>query len=241
LQTVRRVLNPGIFAPNPDGRPTGFTLFIEQNIRENAVNNTEVDFIAVHGATDAPTVDVQLNGTSTILVDNAAYSDITPYLSVPAAAYTLDVTPGNNNSAIVATYLADLSGLAGGSAIIFASGFLDPSANQNGAAFGLWATLSDGTTFPLSVVTGNNELNDLVKPSIHPNPVYSNQPLYISNNSNEDMVIEILSVNGSLVNSFKVNSQNTNFTFDTSEMAKGIYIVKAVSESSITSEKLIIQ
>ncbi|MBL0341635.1 MAG: DUF4397 domain-containing protein [Bacteroidetes bacterium] len=135
------VLTPASFAVNPDGRPTGFTLFIQQSIRESAVNAGDVDFIVVHGATDAPTVDVQLNGGGGILVNDAAYSDITPYLNVPAAAYTLDVTPGNDNTTIVATYFADLTTLAGGSAVVFASGFLVPTANQNGPAFGLWLHL----------------------------------------------------------------------------------------------------
>jgi hypothetical protein len=103
-----------------------------------------VDFFALHGSTDAPMVDVIARGVAT-LVDDAAYGDMTDYLSVPPASFILDVTPGSDNSTIVASFEADLSGLAGGAAVVFASGFLSPADNQSGAAFGLFAALPNGT------------------------------------------------------------------------------------------------
>jgi hypothetical protein len=137
------VLNPNSFASNPDGRNTAFTLFVKAMARENGTSSN-VDFFVLHGSTDAPTVDVLARRVAT-LVDNAAYGDITDYISVPAASYILDVTPGNDNSTIVASFQADLSGLSGGAAVVFASGFLSPSENQNGEAFGIFAALPNGT------------------------------------------------------------------------------------------------
>ena len=137
------VLDPNSFASNPDGRSTAFTLFTKAMARENGTS-TDVDFFVLHGSTDAPTVDVLARRVAT-LVDDAAYGDITDYVSVPAASYILDVTPGNDNSTIVASFQADLSGLSGGAAVVFASGFLSPSENQNGEAFGIFAALPNGT------------------------------------------------------------------------------------------------
>jgi hypothetical protein len=137
------VLSPGSFASNPDGRSTAFTLFIKAMARENGTSSN-VDFFVLHGSTDAPTVDVLARRVAT-LVDNAAYGDITDYISVPAASYILDVTPGNDNSTIVASFEADLSGLGGGAAVVFASGFLSPVQNQDGEAFGIFAALPNGT------------------------------------------------------------------------------------------------
>ncbi|MGB5288349.1 MAG: DUF4397 domain-containing protein, partial [Ignavibacteriaceae bacterium] len=136
------VLDPNSFAVNPDGRSTAFTLFVKAMARENGTSS-DVDFFVIHGSTDAPTVDVLARRVAT-LVDDAAYGDITNYITVPPASYILDVTPGNDNSTIVASFEADLSGLGGGAAVVFASGFLDPSANQNGEAFGIFAALPTG-------------------------------------------------------------------------------------------------
>ncbi|MCB9249952.1 MAG: DUF4397 domain-containing protein, partial [Ignavibacteriales bacterium] len=141
------VLDPSSYAANPDEVSTAFQLLVKQMAREAAMSSN-VEFFVLHGATDAPTVDVIARNVAT-LVDDAPYTAITDYIEVPAASYILDVTPGNDNSTIVASFQADLSGLAGGSAVVFASGFLDPSANQNGAAFGIIAVLADGTVIEL--------------------------------------------------------------------------------------------
>ena len=147
LAVANGVLNPSSFAANPDAVSTGFTLFLTNGMREAALNANEVDFRVIHGASDAPTVDV-FAGAS-VLVDNAPYAAITPYISVPAADYVLDVKPAADNSVTVASYSAPLTGLAGQSTVVLASGFLNPAANQGGEAFTLIAVLADGTVIPL--------------------------------------------------------------------------------------------
>jgi hypothetical protein len=139
----------GGYLPNPDGRNTAFTLFIKTMAREVGTGSG-VDLFVLHGSTDAPTVDVKAREAGDlVLVNDAAYSDITPYFSVPAGNYTLDLYLSDGTT-LVASFIAPLAGLGGGSAAVFASGFLNPSGNQNGAAFGLFAALPNGTVIPLS-------------------------------------------------------------------------------------------
>ncbi|MEZ4934441.1 MAG: DUF4397 domain-containing protein [Saprospiraceae bacterium] len=134
---------------------TPFTLNIIEDTRESAAAGG-VDFVVNHGSTDAPTVDVIARGVAT-LVDDASYGDVTPYINVPAGAYTLDVTPGNLNSEIVASFSADLSGLEGGAAVVFASGFLAPPM-MGDPAFGIFAALPDGTVVEFPAVQNSARL-----------------------------------------------------------------------------------
>lgn len=111
-----------------------------------------VDIVAIHGATDAPSVDVLANGGTPALIDDLDFGAYSGYASVPAAEYVLDITPANDNSVVVASFYADLSALGGGAAVVFASGFLNPANNMNGAPFGLFAALANGTVVELPVV-----------------------------------------------------------------------------------------
>ncbi|HMN47971.1 MAG TPA: DUF4397 domain-containing protein [Ignavibacteriaceae bacterium] len=148
------VLTSG-YASNPDGRNTSFTLFVKPMAKETGTGSG-VDLFVLHGSTDAPTVDVKVRELSNAtIVDNAAYGDITPYLTAPAQDITLDLYLGNGVN-YVASFTAPLTGLGGGSAAVFASGFLDPTSNQNGAAFGLFAALANGTVVQLPAATAPN-------------------------------------------------------------------------------------
>lgn len=138
------VLDDTMFEANPDGRDINLTVFTRDNVQTTGTSGGNIDFIALHGATDAPTVDVIARGVTT-LVNDAAYGDITDYISVPAASYILDVTPGADTATVVASFQAELSAVGGRAAVVFASGFLTPDNDQNGAPFGLFAALDDGT------------------------------------------------------------------------------------------------
>jgi hypothetical protein len=234
------VLNPANFATNPDGRPTGFTLFLQDQMREAAINASEVDFRVVHGSTDAQTVDVIAQSVAT-LVDDAAYSDITGYLNVPASSYTLNITPGNNNSIIVASFLANLTSLAGGSAVVLASGFLNPAANQNGPAFTLIAVLANGTVIPLSNVTGVNEIETGSNFRVYPNPASDVLNFQLADNSAPLKEISIFDVAGKKVLSVANPSQEFNKAIDISSLQSGIYSVNILTENSVAAQKLLIQ
>ncbi|MDH4070064.1 MAG: DUF4397 domain-containing protein [Ignavibacteria bacterium] len=142
------VLDDNGFAPNPDGLNIEVKLIRKGQYRETGSSADLVDFRVIHGSTDAPTVDVVARGVAT-LVDNLEYKKTSDYISVPPASYIIDITPGDDNNTIVASYTADLSTLGGGAAVVFASGFLTPDANQNGPAFGIFAALGDGTVIEL--------------------------------------------------------------------------------------------
>ncbi len=148
------VLNPADFAANPDGISTGFNLFVNAGMRESSLDPNNLDFVFFHGASDAPNVDAIARDVATV-VDNASYTDFTGYVSVPADKYFIDVTPGADPATIVTSSRAFLSNAGGAAAVIFASGFLDPAANNNGKSFKLFYVLPDGTVKNLPFVTNS--------------------------------------------------------------------------------------
>ena len=150
IAVANGVLGDG-FAPNPDGKNIAFTLFATDGARETAMEDGKVDLNVLHGSTDAPTVDVIARDVAK-LVDDAMYGDFTGYIPVMPGTYILDITPGNDNETVVASFNADLSGLGGGAAVVFASGFLTPDANNDGPAFGLFAALPNGAVVELPMI-----------------------------------------------------------------------------------------
>ncbi|MBN1478754.1 DUF4397 domain-containing protein [candidate division KSB1 bacterium] len=180
------VLDPSQFAANPDGKKISFALFTKADAQESGKSTEKVDFVALHGTTDAPAVDVIARDVAT-LVEDAAYGDITDYISVPAASYILDVTPAMDNQTIVASFTADLSGLGGGAAVVFASGFLSPMDNMNGEAFGLFAALPDGQVVPFPPYTEKPKkarlqiIHNAADPAAHMVDIYVNNDLLVNN------------------------------------------------------------
>ena len=223
------VLDPGSYVSNPDGRSTAFTLFIKEMARENGVGS-DVDFFVLHGATDAPTVDVIARNVAW-LVDNAAYGDITNYISVPAAEYTLDLTLSDGVT-LVQSYIADLSTLGGGSAAVFASGFLSTSANQDGEAFGIFFALADGTVgrFPEAVTSVENisgaAPDNFTLSQNFPNPFNPNTSINFTIPNSEFVTLKIYNILGSEIANLvseNLNAGSYSFNFDAQNLASGIY------------------
>lgn len=146
---------------NPE---TPFNVQVVEDYRLESTNETSVDILAVHGAPDAPEVDILANGNS--FVEDIAFGETTDYLTVAPANYELSVTASQDNSNIVARYFAELEEAAGSSVTVFASGLLTETPE-----FGLWALLADGTTFPLPLISSTVErIDDNLELRIGPNP-----------------------------------------------------------------------
>ena len=141
------IVADGIVSPTGYSPAVPFSLEVFDMGREAAAGGSMMtDVLVHHGSTDAPTVDIYESAlANATIVDNALYGAFAGYLEFGTADYTLQVRD-QYNSTIVAAYSAPLATLnLGGTALVaLASGFLDPSVNSDGAAFGLYVALPSG-------------------------------------------------------------------------------------------------
>jgi len=137
------VLDPSQFDDSVNA--IDFNLEVFAGAREAAASAGNTDVLVHHGSPDAPTVDVVNQADGGVLVDDISYPEFQGYLELPTANYFLDITTADN-STVVESYVALLAnlGLNDAAITVFASGFLDPSANQDGPVFGLWVSLATG-------------------------------------------------------------------------------------------------
>lgn len=151
-----------------------FDLHVFDMAQETAINPLMVDVLIYHGSTDAPTIDVYETEVGLgQIVNNISYSEYQGYFEFPSDNYTIELRNEDGTQGIAA-YIAALEslGLEGIAVTVIASGFLDPSQNSNGPAFGLYAVSPLGGGLiplppaPLAVTDFNKDLFQ-----IYPNPV----------------------------------------------------------------------
>ncbi len=221
---------------------TPFTLNLVEDTREAATSGN-VDFIVNHGSTDAPPVDVIARGVATI-VPNASYGDVTPYITVPANTYILDITPAGQPNTIVASYNADLSSLGGGAAVVFASGFLAPP-TANDPAFGLWVTLPDGTTFPLDLVSNIKEAAvEIEAVAAFPNPADEYFFVELQLNSSTMLRMRMVDLNGKTVHAAKYDALPQGSFIEkinTGSLVPGHYLLNIQTDSGSIFQKIVIE
>ncbi|MFT7114320.1 MAG: hypothetical protein ACI8P7_001105 [Candidatus Azotimanducaceae bacterium] len=225
----------GIVSPTGYSPATAFGISVYAAGREVAKIAGNTDVLVHHGATDAPAVDVYESSVPAgNIVTNASYGDFAGYLELATANYTLEVRPTGVTSA-VASYEAPLAtlNLDDAAIIVLASGFLDPTVNSNGPAFGLWVALPSGgplVELPTSLPTGLNEINsDNLNFNVYPNP--SSDFINIENYDLTKMNISITNILGKQIqnNAYNVTVNSINI----SHLVQGAYQITITNENKI--------
>jgi hypothetical protein len=228
------------YAPAP-----AFNLDIFDEGREAASMMGNTDVLVYHGSTDAPTVDVAETGVGAgTIVDDIFYNNFQGYLELGTADYELTVQDMSGTTD-VASFGAPLStlGLEGKAITVLASGFLDPTMNSNGPAFGLWVSLgSAGSLVPLpSVTTGIVEQTIIDNLNVYPNPV--NDVLNYSYEIVESTSAELTILNTMGIKVYSkilgdLNQGNYRETIETYDLPSGFYFINFVSNKGAISQKI---
>jgi len=213
-----------------------FDLFVYPTAREEAAVETNTDVLVFHGATDAPTVDVQVVGAGTTVQD-IEYSDFSGYLALATADdYTLNVRSADG-ATVVASYSAPLETLEldGQAITVLASGFLNPTDNSEGPEFGLWVALAaGGELLPLPTATLNTNAFTAAKLVLYPNPA-SDIINIAGNNIDADVNHTVFDAAGREVLNVRGNA------VDVSSLSNGIYMMQTVNYGQTSENKLVIK
>lgn len=238
---VNGVANSANFTANPDGLSIDLNAYVKKSLVPTGVSGN-TDILVFHGATDAPTVDVRVQHSATPLVNNIYYGRYAGYANVPADVYHLDVTDSSESN-VIGSYYADLSGLADKRIVIFASGFVSPAAGQ--PSFGLWAALADGTTYPLTDITGIKETEAASNVNLYPNPTVSNVRMTFSIEKNSPVQYRLVNALGQVVKSADLgtlNSGNNQVDLNVSNLPSGMYMLNLViGNNSSTTRSFIVE
>lgn len=237
------IVNSANYNPAPN-----FSIEVFAGAREEATNAANTDVLVFHGSTDAPTVDVEEAFTGATLVNDASYADFssTGYISLPTSNYNISVTDATGNT-VVASYFAPLQvlNLQGQAITVLASGFLNPSSNNNGPGFGLWVALASGDSLiPLPLTTGITETDAVSNMVMFPNPAQNNvQIAYSLEAPVQQGMITLTDMSGRTVQQIDLGSLATGNYLQDVQLAgleKGVYIVELLMDGKVSRQRLTI-
>lgn len=222
------------------GGTPGFNIEIYDMGMETADAPENVGLLFFHGSPDAPEVDIVAGGNP--IFDDVEYGEFSGYINVPAGSYNLSVTPANDNSTVVAKYIANIDFWKGRTAVVFASGFL----GGGSTSFEPWVALNNGGTFPLVddnfgpgnpggnfLIANSQEVADAVA---FPNPASSKIEFRVSDMTGEPVQITVLNLLGQTLLERQINETvegvNT-FDFDVSAFEQGTYFVRLQNDQKL--------
>lgn len=231
IAVANGIVSPTGYSPSPP-----FALNVFAQGREVASNPTSTDVLVNHGSPDAPTVDVVETAIPAgTVIDNISYPSFAGYLGLVNLDYILDVRDATGTTT-VASYQAPLQtlNLQGAAITVLASGFLNPAANSNGPAFGLWVALATGgDLIPLPTSTLSNSDFDVAKLALYPNPANEQLNLNIPFTF-ENFQGTIYDVSGRKVKTF--TSPNS---MDISNLSNGIYMLNSLIDGVSSTQKFV--
>jgi hypothetical protein len=135
LKTACGVIDTTKYAPNPDGVDRRLAMAGTSLYRESAQVASNVDIAFFNGSIDAPTVDVnRISGGGMKIANDIRYADASyTYVSITPGKYLITLT-SKDSTTFYNTYLLDLTGKAGQSAVLFTSGMFGKTGNPVSAA-----------------------------------------------------------------------------------------------------------
>jgi hypothetical protein len=225
-----------------------FDIKVFSGARTEASQSGNTDVLVFHGSTDAPTVDIYESAVaSQTLVDNLVYGAYSEdYLELATENYTIDVQD-ESGSTTVESYDASLTdlGLTDSAIVVLASGFLDPSVNSDGPAFGLYVALPGGgdlVALPEAEETGlEDRMSGSTLLRVYPNPAVDELVIDINNQSKAPVMVELYNIMGQKMatpfDHIQIRGERI-IRYDVSNLSEGLYFVVLRNGDSRITRKI---
>ncbi len=225
-----------------------FDVSIYNDALKEASSGQNTAILIHHGSTDAPALNISGVEKGSIIIkqilSELPYASYGGYLDVLTNDYIYEVRNSLDNNSI-GTYSVPLDSLklSGEALTVLASGFVDPSANSNGARFGLWAALdSGGDLIELKPIISTTDVNYVTvnesSVTLYPNPARNFINFSFNLKEASDLLINVYDLNGKVVKSTlhqNVDKANFNSRLNINKLNQGLYQVHfSYGESTIT-------
>lgn len=242
IMTVQGIVSETGYNPGSDVAPVNLNITNGVLNSNPSPNNTYLAFL--NGSTDSPSIDIvkQYNGTG-VLTEGLAYGDIDGYANESTINTTWAVYE-SGSSDIYASFNASLAdfNFGGKGIVVFASGFYDPSQNNDGPAFGLFGVTSEGgMLIPFENVTGIENVNASGSFVVYPNPSTENFNIDFELMNAQSVEISLTNLLGQKVKSISLGMQNSGFNktaISTDGISPGFYLMDITFGESRTTTKV---
>ncbi|PSR05764.1 MAG: hypothetical protein BRD49_04040, partial [Bacteroidetes bacterium SW_10_40_5] len=204
-----------------------FELDVKSMTRKTSNQSGNTDILINHGATDASVVDIT-EATAGSLVDNLPYGEFDGYVELLTDNYELTVLDSSGTDT-VGRYEAALAenNLEDSAIVVVASGFVDPSKNNDGAEFGLYAALaSGGDLIELPEITSSiAEKLEQTSIKVFPNPSSNRINIQWDASQLNDLSLQIINQKGQVVRK-EEQLKSSPATYDIQNLKDGIYFIQ---------------
>lgn len=230
------------YAPNPQGISTGFNMLLTSPAEYTASSGFNFDFFMVNGIPDAGPLYLLPQG-GPVLCDSVVYNSETGYVSLPAQPgqfYVLNLASSASGGTTYGNYFANFPAYQGQSGVLLASGFLNPSNNNNGPSAGLYlAPIAGGPFVPLFPYTSINETPANTAVSIFPNP--ANNTFFVQASEGISN-LKLLDVSGQVISdhNFSSGEEQEKIALDASALSPGLYTLQLTTPNQTGNYKLVV-
>lgn len=210
-------------------------------VRPEAEDNpNNFEFVAFHGSTDAPDVDIKLTDDGSPFIANLAYGDFSSYNSMAPGVYDIEVTAAGDPETVAGQYFVDLSGLTGQAGVLMACGFLTPG-DEPGTVpadynLRLCLVLDDGSVLDFDVVSSVIETPTDVKAesvTVYPQPAAGSAALRYELTESGDVRVELFDQSGRPVARVFSGYQTAGvqqLPLELNSLASGVYSVRVFTQ-----------